>query len=302
MVELKYKPPLEFLEEEERNGYIITRDRKELWAVEIDLLCELDRVCKELHINYYLDSGSLLGAIRDHGFIPWDDDIDVVMLREDYNQLIKNGISQFFDPYFLQTAYNDKNYFRAHAQLRNSNTTAIIPKEKGKVQFNQGVFIDIFVLDGLTDDIMKLKRQLDKQRRIKKLYRMIWLPTLSAKNIMIKKCISNIIRLFCHDSVCLYRILDRTMQKYTDSQYIDKVGFRNSIQKYHKLKKEWYSETKYVNFEWIKVPVPYKYDEVLCELYGNNYLLPKKAPTLHGQLIINTDLAYNEYLLQHQSD
>ena len=77
----------DFLKEEYRNGYLITEKMKKVWAVELDLLSELDRVCKKYNIKYYAAFGTLLGAIRDKGFIPWDDDIDVWLLRDEYERL-----------------------------------------------------------------------------------------------------------------------------------------------------------------------------------------------------------------------
>ena len=72
----------DFLKEEYRNGYLITDKMKKVWAVELDLLSELDRVCKKYNIKYYAAFGTLLGAIRDKGFIPWDDDLDIRVFEE----------------------------------------------------------------------------------------------------------------------------------------------------------------------------------------------------------------------------
>ena len=150
------------LDEELKDGFLITKERKEIWQVELDLLNKLYEVCKKNNIKFYADAGTLLGAVRHKGFIPWDDDMDVAMFREDYEKLIgiaKKG--EFEEPYFLQSAYTEKGYARGHAQLRNSNTTAIIKSEKDICKFNQGIFIDIFVLDGVSQD----KEFLSKQKK-----------------------------------------------------------------------------------------------------------------------------------------
>ena len=90
------------------------------------VISEFDRVCKKHHLKYYIDNGTLLGAVRHKGFIPWDDDINLVMLRKDYDLLISLYSNDFQGKFFLQSAYSDYGYFREHAQLRNSETTAIL--------------------------------------------------------------------------------------------------------------------------------------------------------------------------------
>ena len=149
MVPTKHTLPDSFFDEQDRLGFHIDRKRKELWAIELDMLYELDRVCNKLNVQYFLDGGTLLGAARDGHIIPWDDDIDVSMLRKDYDVFLHEAPKEFEPPFFLQTGYTEKNYFRGHCQLRRSDTCAILPGELGKVYYNQGIFLDIFVLDEL---------------------------------------------------------------------------------------------------------------------------------------------------------
>ena len=102
MVNLKIQLPEGFLNEEVRCGYVVTHEMKKAWAVMLDLLAELDRVCKKNNIKYYANGGTMLGAVRHKGFIPWDDDIDVMMFREDYDRLMEIGPKEFTYPYFFQ--------------------------------------------------------------------------------------------------------------------------------------------------------------------------------------------------------
>lgn len=90
----------DFFTEEYKCGFKVDVLRKKVWAIEIDLLLEFDRVCKMHGLRYFLAFGSLLGAIRHQGFIPWDDDMDVVMPRDDYQKLWMYA-DDFKEPYFF---------------------------------------------------------------------------------------------------------------------------------------------------------------------------------------------------------
>ena len=103
MIELDIRLPEQFLNEEIRYGYTITRQMKEVWAVELDLLNKLLEVCKKHNISVFASGGTMLGAVRHKGFIPWDDDIDMMMFREDYEKLCLVAPLEFRYPYFFQT-------------------------------------------------------------------------------------------------------------------------------------------------------------------------------------------------------
>ena len=173
---------------ETRWGYTIDPAMKEIWSVELEILKEFDRVCDTMHLKYFLDSGTLLGAVRDGRFIPWDDDIDVIMLRDDYDKLVEDRGKSFSQEYFFQCAYTDIEYPRGHAQLRKKGTCAMIPYESAYVKFNQGIFIDIFVLDGISPDKEKLKQQFVEKNKLLKYLNLIGIPASTKKiNTYIKQ-------------------------------------------------------------------------------------------------------------------
>ena len=164
-----------FYQEEERCGYVVSAHMKKVWAVELDLLYQLQQVCEKYGIQYYGSGGTILGAERHKGMIPWDDDIDIMMLRDQYDLLCSHA-DEFEEPYFFQTFDTDEGYFRGHAQLRNSNTTGVLVDEaKKNVPFNQGIFIDIFPLDNIVRNRKlwaKQMKRIEKYReQAKKLYR-----------------------------------------------------------------------------------------------------------------------------------
>jgi len=109
------------------------------------ILKEFDRICKKHNLVYWLDFGTLLGAYRHKGFIPWDDDLDVGMPREDYDKFLKLAKDELNEKYFLQTRENDGHYLNFFAKIRDRNSTFIDAWEEDKdIQYHQGVYIDIF--------------------------------------------------------------------------------------------------------------------------------------------------------------
>ena len=126
---MKIPPP--FYEPELRDGYLVSVEMKRVWAMQLTLLVVFDGVCRRHGLAYFAGGGTLLGAVRHGGYIPWDDDIDLFMLREDYDRLLEVG-GDFAAPFFLQTAYNDRGYSRGHAQLRLDGTTAMLEGERGR--------------------------------------------------------------------------------------------------------------------------------------------------------------------------
>lgn len=115
----------------------------DLKSIEIEMLQKFVEICERNHITYYLGDGSLLGAVRHKGFIPWDDDIDVLMPYADYKRFLEVAPTQLGDGYFLQTTRTDKNWYRVYATLRKENTAMV---QNPAYHVNQGVWLDIFII------------------------------------------------------------------------------------------------------------------------------------------------------------
>lgn len=284
-----------FFREEVRCGYTVSKEMKRVWAVELDLLSQLLEVCKKYNLNCYADAGTLLGTIRHSGFIPWDDDIDVVMFREDYDRLVEVSQKEFLHPYFFQTVYSDKGYFSGHAQLRNSDTTGILKSslEMG-YQFNQGIFIDIFVLDGVTDNKAALWFQKMKVQLLRRgIYKL--LSPVKKKNIK-SKILHTVLTLARATPEKLFKCMEDIFRKNSVSK-CDMVAPLSFIFETKKRirNKYIYDEVLWMDFEMVKIPVPVRYDEFLSVRYGN-YMEPSKVPTTHGEVLFDVDKPYWEYL------
>ena len=118
-------------------------DLQQLWQKELQILDEIDRICKKYDIVYYLVWGTLLGAIRHKGFIPWDDDIDVGMPIHSYKKFLQIAKKELPAEYFLQTGLTDKWHPAPFAKVR-MNNTAFYPKEDVNLKRHHGIFVDIF--------------------------------------------------------------------------------------------------------------------------------------------------------------
>ena len=184
---IRLKLPDGFLDEEERCGYRVSKEMKKVWAVELDLLAEFDRVCRKHNLRYLATGGTLLGAVRHQGYIPWDDDLDIEMLREDYLKLLKVLPSELPDNYALQTNETDPGYFFTYAKLRDKRSTLSEVNHYDRIFRYKGIYIDIFPLEknpiflhwvscrlhGFTYNVMNNPRNSDEQafKKVRRIYR-----------------------------------------------------------------------------------------------------------------------------------
>lgn len=307
MVDLKLTIPDSFLEEEVRCGYTVSKKMKEIWAVQLDLFAEFDRVCQKYGIKYIASGGTMLGAVRHHGYIPWDDDIDLMMMRDEYEKLCSIAPQEFKYPYFFQTEDTESGFHRWFARLRNSETTAIQAKEDSMgLKYNQGIFIDIFPLDNVIDDTNLYQRQIKKCSKYFKLYNflhMIEFAVVEKSDSYIKKNIRKMLQLLFSKMIRELRLirkvydkLDKTYQQYNnvETEYVSLVSFqiRNLG---HAIRKKDMTEIIYTNFEFLKIPIIANYDEHLRRKYGD-YMTPLNNPNYHGDIFFDTDHSYLRYI------
>ena len=121
---------------------------KEVQAVELEILIEFDRICKKNSIPYQLFAGTLLGAIRHKGFIPWDDDIDVCLLRKDYERFLHVSKNDLNDSYYLQTCFSDPASIVQFAKIRKKGTVFRNLSDLDNT-YETGIYIDVFPLDNV---------------------------------------------------------------------------------------------------------------------------------------------------------
>lgn len=284
-----------FFREEERCGFRISTQMKKVWAVELDLLEKFDEACKRHDLKYYAAFGTLLGAVRHQGFIPWDDDIDLWMLRDDYARLKTIAVDEFQGKYYFQDWYNACGRTWIFSKLRNSETAAVEYPQKGP-EFNQGIFIDIFPIDEFDDGVHVNPVFKQVQRE---LFDCINNPADMLRGILAGRQytmdIDSIVAL-SNDYMKAEHVFEQlTLDNFGQS---DIVGYfydemRGNDRKYPK---SLFSETVYLPFENIQIPAPAGYDLILQKYYGD-YMTVVQTPNNHqGRIILDPDKPYTQYL------
>lgn len=281
----------------ERDGYFIDKRLRQLQMVELDLLKELLRVCNKHNLRVFADSGTLLGAVRHKGFIPWDDDIDVVIPRPDYDKLAEIAIEEFQHPYFFQNTYTDPLHVRGHAQLRNSETTAIL-EEEYDLEINHGVFLDIFPLDGVPDDEMQRVKEKEETRRLLNVMRqnrpfklpVTWNPMKMYRYYIDYKVALNYLKRNKFTNKECFCLLEDILRKtsYETALKVGSLGYGYRLFRNHSI----YEGTIMMKFESIEIPIPIGYKRLLCDMYGENYMIPVKGPASHSGLIYDAVRPY----------
>lgn len=266
----------------------------ELKRTELEMLQKLAEICDKNHITYYLADGSLLGAVRHKGFIPWDDDIDVLMPYADFKRFLEIGQDMLGQDFFLQSTQTDKNWYRVYATIRKENTSMI---QNPAYHVHQGVWLDIFILGNARS---KLECRLQK--------------------VLVR--------------VCNYLLMDHYMRINREefSKRLTPVGFW-AFQQFYRIPwrirfalrqriMDWVGKDKggrffpeiwcaitdvypsacfekdcaLVEFEGSFFHAPHDPDLFLRTQYGDNYMTPIQWSRGHEHILLDLSRSYSEYL------
>lgn len=241
----------------------------------VDAFKELDDVCAKIGVKYWIDAGSLLGAVRHGGFIPWDDDIDVCMTREDYYKFLEQAPTLFCDKYFLQTVNSDPHYSNIGipCKLRINNTEIVEKFEVEMGCFNKnehhGLFIDIFPYDKYSNNkFIRTKIQ----RPYHYIYRVKRLSLLESKNLhVVKRVLSYAlsgIKMKWLDTITRY--LTMKMSKL-DTNFVYAAGIETPFHRACFHEDEIFP-VKRIKFEGIEVSCPANISPYLLKMFGDGYM------------------------------
>ena len=238
---------------------------------QLGVLKDVARFCDENGLRYYLAFGTLIGAVRHKGFIPWDDDIDIQMPRPDYEKFISEYKSDYFE---VISPYNERS---KHTIVKVIDTRTI--KIEKAVKYTKGeelgVDIDVFPLDGQPDDDVEFLSYYSKKR---KLYKKFRFKISDYRQYSWKGKIAYLPGFILSKSITKNAILDKVNQivnefDYENSKYVGTTASLYESTKNRTLK-EWYKDTIFMEFEGEKFKIPSGYHEILKKIYGDYMQLP----------------------------
>lgn len=279
---------------EERDGFYVEPMMKRVWAAQLEVLMAVDKVCRENQLQYFVNWGTLLGAIRHKGFIPWDDDIDITMKREDYQKFCQIALEQLPKGYDIINVHRYEDYDNMIARVVNGWEITVAPERLNNFHncpYAVGVDIDILDYksrnteeDSLQLELVQIVLQsvgaVEEYENGKLTYEEMQEFLSQVENLC------NIKLDYSKNVKQQLRILgDQLCMIYTndDADELQYIINRVVNRPYYYLPKEWYDEAIYVPFEdVVEVPVPKGYEEVLRMQYGDNYMTPRRAGCGHN--------------------
>ncbi len=255
---------------------------RQIQKCEVEILNEVVRICDKYELKYYLYGGTLLGAVRHKGFIPWDDDMDIVMPRTDFEKFRKYCKRELSDKYYYQTCFTDKEFPMLFAKLRKKDTYVCEDKWKDK-NMEQGIFIDIMPLDYFPDSIRWGNLAL---HGVSFLHQAAAFENCKSGSIA-AHILFRILKILPNKVTYLLRDwLLKITNKFSHKTNICSFGSHYMPMIRRVLKTDWFGEGLMMEFEGNMYRVPSKWESYLIHLFGKNYmkLPPVKERVCHLNL------------------
>ena len=308
--------------DEMRDGFLVTSHRKKLWNAQIGLIKEFARVCEKHNLRWFAYGGTLLGAVRHKGYIPWDDDVDIAMLRPDYEKFRKIAVKEL-NPYYVDFWYNYKFeseggtltpndglclVTKNHEQqiynqnvmwpcwpiikIKDSTTTQLQYFDRKHV--HQGIFIDVFPLDPVppfSDSHDSMKFAALKELFMATNYPRIVRKVLENNNSTLvgREELETFMELPFSERALSFE--ESMAKNFFKSKYVGEIR-DHCVVKAKSYRSIAFDETIYLPFEQIELPVPVGYDDVLTDMYGDWH---KMVFTHTHSQEWSVDIPYTEY-------
>lgn len=272
-----------FFLEETRNDFYIEPMMKCAWAAQLEVLQVVQQICEKHDIRWFVSDGTLLGAVRHHGYIPWDDDLDICMLRRDYERFLTLAPTEYTAGYHIDSPYSRPDYDMTFARIRNGSSVDYNTERLHAFHgFPYVAGVDILPLDTIPDSP-------DDRNAFFELYSIVF-----SSHRLCKEKLSEVMGILpdleelCHTTIDrngnipnqLLRLADTVSQTYknANSPYLSRVSLHDEEKQL--LLKDWYADCIWLPFENIMVPAPVGYDQILTSLYGD-YMTPVRGTAAH---------------------
>ena len=287
----------DFFREEVREGYSVSELNKIVMAAQMEMFCELRKLLDKYGLKYYVDCGTLLGAVRHKGYIPWDDDLDISMPRKDYMFLLEHA-DEVSDGLFIRSIYNSDTYGTFHAVL--THKAEKLKWDDERMEKYSGCpficFIDIFPWDNMPQDHQKfieLKRIYSVAYKLANIgrltkdnYSKAFLEQVDILKKEVKESFQKEINIDENLKLdrYLYALTDGIAQAYNDidTGMVEYAPNLVMISENKPRQSVWSKTLKEMPFEGMIVPAPAMYDKVLENQYGSDYMIPIRFKSAHG--------------------
>lgn len=287
MISAEY-PGTEYFDDEVREGFFVSSMMKRYWAAQIKVLSEIDLVCRKHDIRWFADCGTLLGTVRHGGVIPWDDDMDICMLRRDWVKFFEIAKDELPEDYCVLSLRTEVEYENVIGRIVNAhaiNYTEEHMKDFFGCPYTVGV--DIFPLDDLSDDDELEDHRRELASDVSDAYEMIddgKGDTQECRSLIAKIESDNHITLHRKGNILReLRLLTEKlymMHSSDEAKYVALMPFWVS-RRNHKYSKELFRHTLYLPFEYTRLPVPGGYNEVL-QIEYRDYMIIRKGGGIHA--------------------
>ena len=250
-------------------------DVRKLQLFQLEVFKEVDRICRSNNIKYFMIGGTLLGAVRHKGFIPWDIDVDIAMFRDDYNRFTECCKSNLTDKYFLQNYQTDIDYFPSLTHICMNNTFTELA-HSNHLQYHKGIHIDIFPLDNVANNEKERNKQkkllafIDRIKIMKASY--IYDSGLFGCKVIIKRSLRSLMAPI--PLKWLNSIREKIMTEHAnkETKFVCSTASHYGYDK-QVMEREIYGTPILLEFEDAMYFAPQKWDEYLTRIYGD-YMTP----------------------------
>jgi len=280
------------LGQEVRCDFIVSEKRKKVWKTQIDMALEVKHICEKYKIKYFIIWGTLLGAVRHKGYIPWDDDFDIAFSRRDYERFCRIARKEITEPYFFQDALSDQEYFIGYARIRDSRTTGWITCYPSP-RYHNGIFIDLYPLDVIPDN------------------KYIWQMQALAIKTVLKSLLEPDRKVHKRGNVRYKRLVQLHRLCCTMFDWIPhpkKIGILynpSEVEEGYWFYAKDAEKTIQLPFENTSFSAPTGYDGILQNVYGNYMKFPPKGKrgTWHDrQIVFEPDIPYLEFYRKRKGE